>query len=212
MKKLIFVSALCMSLAYCVDRHNQSQKIEASRQEAKKAQLEHNKMTVKALVDQYSANYDWYTLFDRSDAPFRRRVMQADLENAWLGKSPVMFLGRFDDYKNADGDRYQVTFTPDIFSFGPFVSGVGLDITAPKSLIEKFLNAHPEALSPTFGSKSGTVAVIAKISSVETRWEGQGEDAEEVRYGVGELLDLRFIEGRGRFRKSSELFSDSDSP
>jgi hypothetical protein len=206
MKKLLFPAALCLTLAYCVDRYNQSEKAELSRKEAKKAQFEQSKVTVRALVEQYSANHDWYRLFDRSEVPFGRPLMQADLENAWLGKSPIIFLGQIDDYKNANGDRYQVTIKPDIFSFGPLVSGVGLDVTAPKSLIKTFVEDHPEALSNYLSSKGGTVVVIAKINYIKTRWEGGGEDGEEVRYGVGELIDLRFIEGRIPVGKGADLF------
>lgn len=206
MKKLLFAAALCLSLAYCVDRHNQSEKAEASRKEAKKAQFEQNKMIVRALVEQYSANHDWYRLFDRSEVPFGRPIMQADLENAWLGKHPIIFLGQIDDYKNAEGDRYQVTIKPDIFSFVPFVSGVGLDVAAPKTLIKTFVEDHPEAFSNYLSAKGGTVVVIAKINSIEARWEGRGEDAEEVKYGVGEVIDLRFIEGRIPVGKGADLF------
>ena len=206
MKKLLFAAALCLPLAYCVDRYNQAEKAELSRKEAKKAQFEQSKMTIRALVEQYSANHDWYRLFDRSEVPLGRPLMQADLENAWLGKSPIIFLGQIDDYKNADGDRYKVTIKPDIFSFVPFVSGVGLDVTAPKSLIKTFVEDHPEALSNYLSPKGGTVVVIAKINSIEARWEGSGEDGEEVRYGVGELIDLRFIEGRIPVGKGADLF------
>lgn len=210
MKKLIFASALCLSLAYCVDRYNQSQKEELSRAELKKAQFERNKMIIRGLTEQYSASYDWYRLFGKSDVPFGRPVMQADLENAWLGNSPVVFLGKIDDYKNADKNQYKVTIKPDIFSFGLLVSRVGLDVSAPKSLIEKFINDHPEALSAHFSQKGGVVVVIARVNSIETRWDGRGEDAEEIRYGVGELLDLKFLEGRTQFRNVGELFSDGE--
>lgn len=206
MKKLLFAAILCLSLAYCVDRYNQSEKAELSRKEAQKVQFERDKMAIRALVEQYSANHDWYRLFDRSEVPFGRPLMQADLENAWLGKSPIIFLGQIDDYKNADGDRYQVTIKPDIFSFVPLVSGVGLDVTAPKSLIKTFVEDHPEALSNYLSPKGGTVVVIAQINSIEARWEGRGEDAEEVKYGVGEVIDLRFIDGRIPVGKGADLF------
>lgn len=206
MKKLLFAAAICLILAYCVDRYNQSEKAEVSRKEAEKAQFEQNKMTIRALVEQYSANHDWYRLFDRSEVPFRRPLMQADIENAWLGKSPIIFLGQIEDYKNAEGDRYQVTIKPDIFSFVPFVSGVGLDLTAPKSLIRTFVEDHPEALSNYLSPKGGIVVVIAKINSIEARWEGRGEDSEEVKYGVGEVIDLRFVDGRIPVGKGADLF------
>ena len=195
LKKLLFVSVLCLCVAYCVDRNNQSEKAELSRKEAQKVQFERNKTAIRALAEQYSANHDWYQLFDRSEVPFGRPIMQADLENAWLGKHPIIFLGQIDDYKNAEGDRYQVTIKPDIFSFVPFVSGVALDVAASREVIKKFVKEHPEALSSYLRPNSGMVVVIAKVNSIETRWEGGGEDAEKVRYGVGELIDLKFIGG-----------------
>jgi hypothetical protein len=206
MKKLLFAAVLCLSLAYCVDRYNQSKKAEVSRKEAKQVQFEQNKMAIRALVEQYSASHEWYRLFDRSEVPFGRPVMQADLENAWLGKQPIIFLGQIADYKNAEGDRYQVTIKPDIFSFVPLVSGVALDVAASRGFIKKFVKEHPDALSNYLSPKGGTVVVIAKVNSIETRWEGRDEDAEEVRYGVGDLIDLRFIEGRIPVGKGADLF------
>jgi hypothetical protein len=207
-KKLLLGSALCFSLAYCADRYIQSEKAEELREEAKAAQFEKNKATIRALITQYSASYDWYRLFDRSHRSLSGPLMQADLENAWLGKSPVIFLGRIDDYKYAKDGSYQVTIKPDIFSFGLFVSGVGLDVTGAQSLVDKFIEKHPEALSAYPRPKGGSVVVIAKIQEIEKRWEGLGEDAEKVRYGVGELLDIRFIEGQIPFGKGDELFSE----
>lgn len=61
-------------------------------------------------------------------------------------------------------------------------------------------------MSPYLSPKGGIVVVIAKVNTIETRWEGGGEDAEEVRYGVGELIDLRFIRGRIPVGKGADLF------
>ena len=206
LKKLLFASALCACVAYCVDRNNEMEKADLLRKEAEKVQFEQNKMAIRALEEKYSASHDWYRLFDRPKVPFGRPVMQADLENAWLGKKPIIFLGQIDDYKNAEGDRYQVTIKPDIFSFVPFVSGVALDVSASKGLINKFVKEHPEVLSPYPSPKGGMVVVIAKVNSLDTRWEGGGEDAEEVKYGVGELIDMRIIRGRIPVGKGADLF------
>ena len=209
-KKLLPGAALCLLLGYCADRYIQSEKAEELREETKNAQFERNIATIGALKGQYSASHDWYRLFERSDRSLARPLMQADLENAWLGKSSIIFLGRIDDYKIAEGGRYQVTIKPDLFSFGIFVSGVGLDVGAPQSLINELIEDHPEVLLEFLSNKGGSVVVIAKIQAIEKRWEGGGEDAEEVRYGVGELLDIRFIEGRIPFGKGAELFSEVD--
>jgi hypothetical protein len=206
LKKLLIASALCACVAYCVDRINETEKADLSRKEAEKVQFEQNKAAIRALTEKYSASHDWYRLFDRPRVPFGRPVMQADLENAWLIKQPIIFLGQIDDYKNAESDRYQVTIKPDIFSFVPFVSGVALDVSASRGLIDKFVKQHPEVLSPYLSPKGGIVVVIAKVNSIETRWEGGGEDAEEVRYGIGELIDLRIIRGRIPVGKGADLF------
>lgn len=206
LKKLLIASALCACVAYCVDRNNETEKADLSRKEAQKVQFEQNKMAIRALVEKYSASHDWYRLFDRPKVPFGRPVMQADLENAWLIKQPIIFLGQIDDYKNAEGDRYQVTIKPDILCFPPFISGVALDLSASRGLIKKFVKEHPEVLSSYLSPKGGMIVVIAKVNSIETRWEGGAEDAEEVKYGVGELIDLRYIRGRIPDDKGADLF------
>ncbi len=206
LKKLLIASALCACVAYCVDRNNETEKADLSRKEAEKVQAEQNKMAIRALEEKYSASHDWYRLFDGPKVPFGRRVMQADLENVWLGKQPIIFLGQIVDYKNAEGDRYQATIKPNILCFPPFISGVALDLSASRGLIKKFVKEHPEALSSYLSPKGGMVVVIAKVDYIETRWEGSGEDSEEVRYGVGELIDLRYIRGRIPADKDADLF------
>ena len=55
-------------------------------------------------------------------------------------------------------------------------------------------------------SKMSAVAIIAKVEAVEPRWEGGGEEAEEVRYGVGTLLDAYYIDGRALLDKDGKIY------
>lgn len=210
MKKIIYLSIACATLAYCADRYVASQQREDLRKEAQAAQIEENRAVARDLAARYSANYKWYQVLDRKGDPLRLQVMQADLEEQWLGDKPIVFIGTIDDYRNTADGRYQVTVKPDLFSIGLRLYDVGLDVTAPKELIRNFVSANPKALSGPFSSVDGSVVVIAKISSVEKRFEGSGDDAGEVRYGMGELLDIKFLKGGLRHDKNGGLFGEAD--
>lgn len=208
MKKILMISALCLSLAYCANQYIQSEKAEERTDAAKKAQLEKNKSIIRDLVVQYSANYQWYEMFDRSDMLSGRPVLQADLENSWISGAPIIFLGKIDDYRNFGVGNYQVTVKPNILGYGFWVSDVGLKVDASKSLIEKFVKDHPEVLSRRLSSRDGAVAIIAKVNSIEKVWEGSGEDAAETSYGTGSLVEIRYLEGGLPLTKDDRLFSD----
>lgn len=210
MRKIILLSIICAALAYCADRYINSQKQENILNNAQAAQLEQNKAIISDLVTLYSANYKWYKEFDRKKDVPRPRLVQAELEDQWIGYKPIIFIGNIDDYRNKDDGNYQVTIKPNSFSFGMRLYGVGLDVAAPKELIKNFLSTHPEAMQRRFSSQNGSVVVVAKLSSVEKRFEGSGDDAGEVRYGVGELLDIRFLKGRLRYGKDKNIFDEAD--
>ncbi len=209
MKKLIFASILCLSLAYCVDRHVASENRKEQIEEKKKAEVSENQALIRALIAEYSANYKWYELFERKDRPFGRKLMLAELENEWVSQNPIIFIGTIEDYKNLPGSRYQVTIKPGIFSGGLWLSDVGLDLVAPKGFIDQFTRQHPEALSGDLASKDGSVVVVAKITSVEKRREGSGEDVEVIRYGVGDLVELKILKGAFPLRENITDFMKS---
>lgn len=207
MKKLIFASVLCLSVAYCVDRHVASEKRKEQIEEKKKAEFSENQELIRALIAEYSANYKWYELFERKDRSFGQKLMQAELENEWVSQNPIIFIGTIEDYRNLSGGRYQVTIKPDIFSGSIWLSDVGLDLVASKNFIDQFTREHPEALSRNLASRDGSVVVIAKITTVEKRREGSGEDADVIRYGVGDLVEMKMLKGALPFRKNVTDFT-----
>lgn len=210
MRKIIIPIILLLSMGYCADRYYQSQKANELRQDAKRAKFEKNKATIKSLVQQYSANYNWYRLYARPQRSFDRPIFQADLENEWLGQYPIIFFGKIDDYKNVDGDRYLIRIKPDIFALGVWNLDVGLDLLASKSMFDNFIKAHPQVLSSIFGSEDSSVVVIAKVNSIETRWESSGESSEKIKYGYGELVEIRTLEGRPELAEGHEVISEID--
>ena len=210
MKKIAFLLIACTALAYCADRYITSKKQDDLRKEAQAAQFEKNRSIVRELVARYSANYKWYQEFYRDRDVLRSQLMQANLEDQWIVENPIIFIGTIDDYRNTNDGNYQVTIKPDIFSICITIYDVGLDVIAPKELIKNLAKAHPEALSGTLSSLDGNVVIVAKISSVEKRFEGTGENAGEFRYGVGEILDIKFLKGGVRCNKNINILGESD--
>jgi hypothetical protein len=78
-----------------------------------------------------------------------------------------------------------------------------LDISASKDVTDRIVSQHPAALSSYPRSKAGAVVVVARINTIEPRWEGTQDDANEALYGVGEMIDVYFF--KGTFLKNRKL-------
>jgi len=81
-----------------------------------------------------------------------------------------------------------------------------LDISAPKGVIDNIVAQHPAVLSSYPRSKAGAVVVVARINAIEPRWEGAQDDANEALYGVGEMIDVYFVEGTILKNRKLDIF------
>lgn len=212
MKKFVFPALLFLGLAYCTNTYIETQASKKARADARAAKQASNALVIKETAAAYSARYDWYRLFSRPERRLGRPLVQAELENYWIGESPIVFLGHIEDYRNVEPNQYRVKVEHERFLFGYWVSGVGLDLKVSRPLIDQFVASHPSALSGNISNVDGIVMFIAKVNAIEQRWDGAGEDAEKVRYGVGELLAVKFLEGGVPSGKGSKTLLDKGSP
>ena len=117
------------------------------------------------------------------------RHQTMELENLWLIDRPILFKGTIKDISTLDTNNYRMTL------YGRPKTGTrwALTLNSPKPMIDSFLSTHPKATSNDF-----TVAVIAKISKVDTNYritqEGSGEEQtiteEKTITGVGQCIDI----------------------
>jgi hypothetical protein len=205
MRKYLVPLVLCLALAFCVNKHLDKSKKENAEKIANEIAEKKHRKNIKSLIMKYEANYKWYKLTESSNIRFPKPIIQADLEREWISKSPIIFFGNIYDYKNSSG-AYRVVIHPSIFPIGAATWSVGLDVLAPRNVIDKLVAEHPDVLSRYPVSKMSAVAIIAKVEAVEPRWEGGGEEAEEVRYGVGTLLDAYYIDGRVLLDKDGKIY------
>lgn len=205
MRKYLFPLVLCLALAFCVNQHLDKTKKENAEKIADKIAEKNHIKNIKHIIVKYNANYEWYKLTESTKNRFSKPIIQADLEREWISERPIVFFGNIYDYKNSAGS-YRVAIHPSIFPIGAATWSVGLDVLAPRNVIDKLVAEHPDVLSRYPVSKMSAVAIIAKVEAVEPRWEGGGEDAEEVRYGVGTLLDAYYIDGSVLLDKDGKIF------
>lgn len=211
MRKYLVPLVMCLALAFCVNQHLEKSKKENADKIKNEISAKKHRENIKSIILKYGANYKWYGLTESSKNSFSKPIIQADLEREWISKKPIIFFGNIYDYKNSSG-AYRVIIHPSIFPIGAATWSVGLDVLAPRNVIDKLVAEHPDVLSRYPVSKMSAVAIIAKVEAVEPRWEGGGEEAEEVRYGVGTLLDAYYIDGRVLLDKDGKFTSPVIAP
>lgn len=194
-----YVLLFCLVLGSCLVIRNinaEKERLAAEEREAEHIEEIAHQKNIEAMVAKYDANYQWYKLIERPKKGFQKPIMQADLENWWISEKPVVFVGRISDYKNDGSGRYRVKIKPVLLSRGMRSSlRARLDISAPKDVVDSIVSQHPAALSRYPRSKASAVVVVARINTIEARWEGAQDDSDEVLYGEGEMVDVYFVEG-----------------
>lgn len=205
-----YVIVFCLGLGSCLVARNinaEKERLAAEERAADRVEEIAHQKNIKVMVSKYDANYQWYNLIERPKEGFQKPIMQADLENWWINEKPVVFVGRISDYKNEGLGRYRVKIKPVLLSRDVRSSlRARLDISAPKPLIDNIVAQHPAVLSSYPRSKAGAVVVVARINAIEPRWEGDQDDANEALYGVGEMIDVYFIEGTILKNRKLDIF------
>lgn len=205
-----YVILLFLGLGSCLVIRNinaEKERLALEEREAEHAEEIAHRKNLNAMIAKYDANYQWYNLIERPKEGFQKPIMQADLENWWINEKPVVFVGRISDYKNEGLGRYRVKIKPVLLSRDVRSSlRARLDISAPKGVIDSIVAQHPAVLSSYPRSKAGAVVVVARINAIEPRWEGAQDDAKEPLYGVGEMIDVYFVDGTILKNRKLDIF------
>jgi hypothetical protein len=155
---------------------------EIARTEAYKKKRESIRVTVTQMVTKHNAASDWEDKLRKGSGTERKKILTMDLENLWLTNKPILFKGRIKDISTLDDSNYLMTLN----GLSRFSTKLTLTLKTPKNMIDSFLNVHPKV-----SSGISTVAVIAKINKIETKYRKTEEgDEEEIRTGVGQCIDI----------------------
>lgn len=205
-----YVVLLFLGLGSCLVVRNfnaEKERLALEEREADHVEEIAHQNNLKAMVAKYEANYQWYKQLERPKKGFQKPIMQANLEDWWVSKKPIVFVGRISDYKNDGLGRYKVKIKPVLLSAGMSRSlRARLDISAPKDVIDRIVSQHPAALSSYPRSKAGAVVVVARINAIEPRWEGAQDDDNEALYGLGDMIDIYFVDGTIVKKRKLDIF------
>jgi hypothetical protein len=138
--------------------------------------------TVAQLASKHNAIYDWEDRLRKDGGGNVKKILSYELEKLWLSDRPIVFKGRIKDISNLDNNNYLVL----IDGTSGLSKQLSLYLISSKSIKDSFIVAYPKAAS-SFSS----VAVVAKINKVETKFRDTGDnDKYEIRAGAGNCLDI----------------------
>ena len=195
-KRIIIILIVVAVGGYFINDYYQGKAKEKAEQIARKAarqkKREARHFAIDQMVSKYNAVNDWEDKLREESAgkkKYKEEIVTMELENLWLINRPILFRGTIKDISTLDTDNYLITLD------GRWKTGTQLALTlkSPKTMIDSFLSTHPKATSHRF-----TVAVIAKISKIDTNYhvteEGNGEDKtiteEKTITGIGKCIDI----------------------
>lgn len=195
-KRIIIILIVVAIGGYFINDYYQGKAKEKREEIAQEAALQEKREARHAAIDQmvskYNAVNDWEDKLREESAgkkKYKEEIVTMELETLWLINRPILFKGRIKDISTLDTDNYLMTLD------GRWKTGTqwALTLKSPKTMIDSFLSTHPKATSHRF-----TVAVIAKISKIDTNYhvteEGYGEDKtiteEKTITGIGQCIDI----------------------
>lgn len=140
------------------------------------------------LIERNNANYKWMEELEN-----KWKIMQAHLEEKWLTDQPILIFGNITDYRRDGSEYYRVAVEPYSLNTPSMISwNFEFDLRVKKEVIDALELEHPDAfLIPSIFNPD--IAWVAKIERVETRLNGQFENIRMKKYGVGQLIELKYI-------------------
>ena len=150
--------------------------------------------SIQQQVKNFNAKTDWIEkLSQKSTLSRSNMIFSYELENLWIGKQPILFIGRISDIKIKNQDEYIVLIDRDYFTNETMLeTDIQLELSAPKSIIDPFLKKHTEVMQ-IYNSDKG-IAVIAKIDSLKTNYIiSETQEKYEIKTGKGEMLHIQYM-------------------
>ena len=188
--KLIWIAIVIAVGAFLFNSHlEQKAKREAQEAETSRVQQE-VKAAVSQISDRHNAITGWEEQLSKGEQDRFSPILTIELEKLWQGERPVLFIGSIKDISSRGTDEYYVLLERSLYNMNYiFATELRLLLTAPKALIDSFLQKHPKLLSSE-GVNNGA-AVIAQIFSISTSDEHDADGERiEVKTGRGRLLEI----------------------
>lgn len=193
MRKIVWAIIAVSVVAYFVNSYT----VNKAKREAEKAEAERVERVTKAAVTEMAtrtnAISDWEESLSKGEKFRFEPILTVELERLWLQKKPILFIGSIKDVASHDGTRYEVSVERSLYGSFDYMFGTELQLSllSKKEYVDAFLKNHPNIFKD-FGFNNG-VAVVARINGIKTTTVlGEEGEREEVKMGVGELVEILY--------------------
>jgi len=195
MRRIVMILIIIGFAGYFAYTNHQEKAKEAAREKAEKQKMvalrTQARTEIIAMATRFSANGNWEEKLIEGDKDADERVSTAELERLWLTGKPILFQGFMKVVSVGKPGTYVI-----LIDHLPR-SGVGklkvgttlrLSLECPKEMVDAYLSENPKA-----GSRGALVAVVAKISSIDSfSVKDEKGGTEEIKRGNGKCFDMRY--------------------
>jgi hypothetical protein len=193
-KRLIFVFTILAIVAYLVTSYLERIAKEKTEREGRETIERSVTSAVDKMVSQYNAVSDWREQLSQRQSSGTEKILGVQLERLWLVQRPILFIGSIEEISTMDGQTYRVRIQSHRSNALShlFLTRLGLELKCTQTMLDSFLEAHPNLFSGSGPGPKNGVAVIAKIGQIKTHVILGKEAREELRMGVGDCLDMTY--------------------
>lgn len=193
MKKIIWAFIAVAVIGYFINSYT----VNKAEREAEKVEATRIEQGVKAAVTQMArrtnAISDWEETLSKGESFRFEPILTVELERLWLQQGPILFIGSIKDVATHDNSQYTISIERSLYGSFDYMFGTELQLSllAEKEYVDSFLTKNPN-LFKDYGFNNG-VAVVARIDAIKTTTLlGEEGGREEVKIGVGELLEIMY--------------------
>lgn len=145
-------------------------------------------VAISKMASQFGANQNWEQDLNKGKKSIDRKGIDiAELEKLWLTDKPILFTGQIEEAAGTDKGTYNVRITrrENPRSKIALQSTLAVFLECPKTMISSFFKEHPHTVPPF-----GQVAVIARITKIETKPKEMEQAENDIYIGRGRCLGI----------------------
>lgn len=166
--------------------------------DAKKADIIVKEQVIKGAINELvfsvGAIDNWEESLGKGEAYRLEPIMTVELENLWLQGKPILFIGSIKDIATYNDTFYTLTVDRGLLNRSDFEfsTDLQLSLSSPKQKIDTLLELHPDLIKRS--GFDNNIAVVAQVKNIQSKpISGEEEAHQEVKIGVGELIDILYI-------------------
>jgi type II secretory pathway pseudopilin PulG len=191
MKRLVGAAVVLVLVAGALYVWHTRQQERQRREQEAAMRLAAARATIETMVSRTGARADWERAIAGNSQLMPFETYTLDLQHAWIGPRPILFLGALEDISAADDRAYRVVLS--YSSRGRLLDAqdrLRLDLLCSRALVDSILVIRGKGRMDF----SGAVAVIARINRVDSQTSRDSDGSgSPVFTGFGECVEAAYV-------------------